>query len=202
VWIGDSAGGAIAGISPTASALAAAGYKAVCEEEGARLVNFDREGTRVVPSKTGRFAEQFHIARPVLEADLVINVPKLKVHSNGGYTGAVKNTFGCIPGLAKAKYHAMAPLLPDFAEIIADIHLACRIGLNIMDAVVGMEGNGPTNGDPKQVGLILASADSLSMDIVGSTIIGLDPRSIDILKAAARLSGGEMTTTEVGLVGD
>ncbi|MGE5507773.1 MAG: DUF362 domain-containing protein [Chitinophagales bacterium] len=202
VSIGDSAGGAIAGLAPTARALEVAGWARVCAEEGASLVNFDREGTVPVASRTGRLVKEFHIARPVREADVVINVPKLKVHSNGGYTGAVKNTFGCIPGLRKAEYHRLAPSLGEFAELIADIHLACRVTLSVLDAIEGMEGAGPTNGTPKKVGLLLASPDPLALDTVAATMIGLDPAGLDMLQAAARLGVGQGDPGRIRVVGD
>lgn len=202
VSLGDSAGGAIAGLAPTARALEVSGWAKVCAEEGATLVNFDREGTVPVASRTGRLVKEFHIARPVCDADVVINVPKLKVHSNGGYTGAVKNTFGCIPGLRKAEYHRLAPALAEFAELIADIHLACRVRLSVLDAIEGMEGAGPTNGTPKHVGLLLASADSLALDTVAATMIGLDPGKLDMLQAAARLGIGQGNLGEISVQGD
>lgn len=202
VWVGDSAGGAIAGLAPTAQALVTAGWAEACAEEGATLVNFDRTGTRPVPSRTGRLVKEFHLARPVFEADAVINVPKLKTHSNGGYTGAVKNTFGCIPGLRKAEFHRMAPELAEFAELLADIHLAARVRLNVLDAIVGMEGAGPTNGTPKPVGLLLVSADSLALDTVAAAMIGLDPSRMEILQAAARLGVGESDPAKIRVAGD
>lgn len=202
VWVGDSAGGAIAGLAPTARALEVAGWAAVCAEEGARLVNFDREGTVAVPSRAGLQAAEFHIARPVREADVVINVPKLKAHSNGGYTGAVKNTFGCIPGLRKAEYHRLAPDLASFGELLAGIHLASRVALNVMDGIVGMEGAGPTNGSPKRLGLLLVSADALALDIAVCQMIGLDPSRPEILRAAAERGVGEGDPGRIRLVGD
>lgn len=202
VWVGDSAGGAIAGLAPTAQALAAAGWAQACAEEGATLLNFDREGTVPVPSRTGRLVKEFHLARPVCAADVVINVPKLKTHSSGGYTGAVKNTFGCIPGLRKAEFHRMAPELAEFAELLADIHLATRVKLNVLDAIVGMEGSGPTNGTPKEVGLLMVSPDSLALDLLAAKMIGLDPSRLEILQAAARLGVGESDLTRIVVAGD
>ncbi|MGE5553388.1 MAG: DUF362 domain-containing protein [Betaproteobacteria bacterium] len=202
VAVGDSAGGAIAGIAPTAQALQVSGWAQVCAEEGATLVNFDREGALAVPSRTGRMAKEFHLARPVVEADVVINVPKLKTHSNGGYTGAVKNTFGCIPGLRKAEYHRIAPELADFAELIADIHLAARVTLNVLDGIVGMEGAGPTNGRPKKAGVLLVSPDALALDVVAARMIGLEPGRLEILQAAARLGVGESDLKAIKVAGD
>ena len=104
MWIGDSAGGAIGGIAPTMQAMKVAGYEKVAEEEGALIKNFDREGAVGITPRSG-MEETMYIAKPYMEADVVINLPKYKTHSAGIYTGAVKNVFGCIPGLRKAKYH-------------------------------------------------------------------------------------------------
>ena len=92
VWIGDSSGGAIAGISPTAQSFKVAGHEKVSKEEGAIIKNFDREGVFEVEPK-GKYKEKMYIAKPVFDADVVINLPKLKTHSATIYTGAVKNEF-------------------------------------------------------------------------------------------------------------
>ncbi len=146
VWIGDSSGGAIAGIAPTAESFKVAGYEKVAQEEGAFVKNFDREGVvEVTPNSEN--GEKMFLARPIFDADVVINLPKLKTHSAGIYTGAVKNVFGCIPGLAKAKYHKMAPNPEKFGEILADIHQSAEFQLHIMDGILAMQGEGPTAGD-------------------------------------------------------
>jgi len=98
VWIGDSSGGAIAGIAPTARSLKVSGLEQVAREEGAEIKNFDREGVVEVTPESG-LGGKMYIAKPLFDADFVINLPKFKTHSAGIYTGAVKNLFGCIPGL-------------------------------------------------------------------------------------------------------
>jgi len=130
VWIGDSSGGAIAGIAPTAQSFAVSGLEKTAAEEGAVIKNFDKEGTVKITPRSG-FTEDMYIAKPMFDADFVINVPKLKTHSAAIYTGAVKNLFGCIPGLRKAEYHKTAPDPANFGEIIADIHNAVNVGLHI-----------------------------------------------------------------------
>ena len=98
VWVGDSSGGAIAGIAPTAQSFKVAGYEKVAKEEGAEIKNFDREGVIEVQPQS-KFDEKMYLAKPIFEADVVINLPKLKTHSAAINTGAVKNVFGCVPGL-------------------------------------------------------------------------------------------------------
>ena len=145
VWIGDSSGGAIGGIAPTARAFQVSGYERVAEEEGAVVKNFDREGVVAVTPQSG-YEETMYIAKPIFDADVVINLPKLKTHSAGIFTGAVKNVFGCIPGLKKAKYHRMAPDPADLGQILCDIHQAGKFHLHIMDGIIAMQGEGPTAG--------------------------------------------------------
>jgi len=202
IWVGDSAGGAIAGIAPTARALEVCGYAQVCREEGVRLVNFDSEGAVAVPSKTKSVFAEFHVAKALTEADVVINLPKFKTHSAQLYTGAVKNLFGALPGLSKAAYHAAAPDQEAFGELVADLHQACHPALHIMDAVIGHEGNGPTAGSPHPVGVVLAATDPLALDAVACRMMGIDPLRVTILKHAARLGLGTLQEAEISLQGD
>ncbi|MDV3426039.1 MAG: DUF362 domain-containing protein [Bacillota bacterium] len=103
-------------------ALNVSGHIKVSEEEGAEIKNFDKEG--IVPAEPESNPEYtMCIAKPMFDADVVINLPKLKTHLADFYTGAAKNVFGCIPGLRKARYHKMAPEPADFGEIISSIHI-------------------------------------------------------------------------------
>ncbi len=201
-WVGDSAGGAIAGISPTAKALEVCGYAQVCREEGARLINFDSEGAVPVPSKTGRFFKEFYIAKAIVDADVVINLPKFKCHSAQLYTGAVKNLFGSLPGLSKATYHKTAPNHDDFGELIADIHRACGVDLNLMDAVVGHEGNGPTAGSPHPVGALLMATDPVALDAVGCRMMGIEASQVPTVRQAEIMGLGTLKLSEIELEGD
>ncbi|NIQ10345.1 MAG: DUF362 domain-containing protein, partial [Gammaproteobacteria bacterium] len=117
-------------------------------------------------------AGTFHhleIAREALEADVIINLPKLKTHQMMGYTGAVKNMFGLVVGMRKVRLHLQAGTDKAFFALML-LELAERFipALSIMDAVVGMEGNGPGNGDPVQLGALLASASPLALDTVAT----------------------------------
>jgi Uncharacterized conserved protein len=201
VWIGDSSGGAIAGIAPTVQGLNVAGYERVAKEEGAVIKNFDREGVVGVKPESG-LEEEMYIAKPMLDADVVINLPKLKTHSAAIYTGAVKNVFGCIPGLRKARYHKMAPNPADFGDIIVDIHRASKIALHIMDGITAMQGEGPTAGDVYQANKILISTDPLALDTVGANMISLSVDEVPVLSAAARRKLGESSLSNITVDGD
>jgi uncharacterized protein (DUF362 family) len=201
VWIGDSSGGAIAGIAPTAQALSVSGLKKVADEEGAFIKNFDREGVIEVAIDDGH-EEKMYLAKPMFDADVVINLPKLKTHSAQIYTGAVKNLFGCIPGLKKADYHRMAPDPKDFGMIIADIHKAVKVDLHIMDGVSAMQGEGPTAGQVYHAGKILRGRDPLAVDTVAAAMLGMEVEDVPILMSAREKQLGCSDLNEIEIVGD
>jgi uncharacterized protein (DUF362 family) len=201
IWIGDSSGGAIAGIAPTAKSFLVSGLEKVAEEENAMIKNFDREGVIEV-RRNSNPAEKMYIAKPMFDADLVINLPKFKTHTAGIYTGAVKNLFGCIPGLKKAEYHKNAPNPLEFGEVIADINKAVKVGLHIMDGIVAMQGEGPTSGEVYNGGKILISTDPLALDTVASKMIGIDIKQIPILNASIKRGIGEHDINSIKLYGD
>jgi len=176
------------------------GIGAVCAEEGAPLVLFDDDCMRV-SNPAGSLYGSFTLGREVVDADVLITVPKLKTHGFMMFTGAVKNLFGCIPGLEKAQYHLKVPDRDDFGSMLIDLMLACRPALAVMDAVVGMEGDGPAGGDPRHVGAILVSPDSVALDVVASSIAGLDPLEVYSNKAAARRGLGPRSSDDVDVVG-
>ncbi len=201
VWIGDSSGGAIAGIAPTAQSLKVSGYEKVAEEEGALIKNFDKEGVVEVEPK-GKFKEKMFLAKPLFDADVVINLPKLKTHSANVYTGAVKNLFGCIPGLRKATYHKVAPDKEDFGDIIADIHQATKFTLHIMDGITSMEGEGPTAGSVYKSNKILISTDPLALDAVALNMLGLTVDDVPIIIAAKKRNLGQWNLEDIIIEGD
>ncbi len=142
------------------------------------------------------------MAKPTVDCDVLITVPKFKTHGFMMFTGAVKNLFGCIPGLEKATFHLRVPDRDDFGSMLVDLMLACKPALAVMDAVIGMEGEGPAGGDPREVGALLASADCLALDVVASSMAGLDPMEVYTNRAAARRGIGPTSVDEVDVVGE
>ena len=118
--------------------------------------------------------------------DAIINFCKLKTHGMMGMSAAAKNMFGVIPGTMKPEYHFRFPNHEDFARMIVDIddYFAPKMKLCIADAILGMEGNGPTSGTPRHIGCLIASADPHKMDMVCAKIIGLSESEIPTLMAA------------------
>ena len=176
-----------AGDSPSVSssekAMKKSGILKVIEDTGAEVADFI-EGVPVTiegPSGVGVLP----IARGFLDADITVSLPKLKTHNLFPITAAVKNVYGIIPGKKKAFLHLRYPSQRDFAGLIADLHAFVKPSLHIMDAVTGMDGTGPRSGNPRHIGLIMASADPVAMDTIACLITGIDPRNLITSRVAA-----------------
>lgn len=129
---------------------------------------------------------KFPIVSAIKNADVIFNLSKLKTHSFTGYTNAVKNMFGVIPGLTKVEMHGKYRDLDTFMDFLFDIHtyLGNKLVLNITDAVIGMEGFGPSNGTPKQVGAIIVGQNAVCVDVVATKLITLTPQNTPCIKKA------------------
>ena len=161
------------------------GIAAVCAETGAELVEF-RDAVTV--QGTGIF-RKIELARAYREADRVINLPKLKTHEMMTMTCAVKNLFGAVVGTAKAGWHLKAGADRElFARMILEICLFRPPDLTIVDAIVAMEGNGPSSGDPKQVGLLLAGENAVAVDVIAGEIAGIPKQLLFVEQAARKLA--------------
>lgn len=177
VIIGESSGFALEG--GTNRALEISGIKSVAEKYEIKLVNLEQIAVKQIQDKNAVKYKNPQISSLLFDVDLVVNLPKLKTHTLMKYTGAIKNLFGTIPGGRKQQLHAMARNESDFGNLLVDIYQNIKPGLNIMDAIIGLEGNGPgTAGISKPTGLILASASAPALDLVASEMIGFEPLSI------------------------
>lgn len=156
--------------------------------------------SRTVSFPEGRLIKQFTLAEGVAAADGLVSLPKLKTHALTRMTGAVKNQFGCVPGMLKGEFHARMPDLTRFAQMLVDLNRCIRPRLFVMDAVWAMEGNGPRSGDPKHVGVLLLAADPVAVDATACRMIGLDPGLVETIVWGERWGLG--TATDVELVGD
>ena len=180
VVVGDSPGG------PFNAAMMAAVYRVsgmtAVEEVGATL-NRDY-GDEDVEFSDAKEAKAFTATSWLRRADAIINFAKLKTHGMMGYSGAVKNLFGTIPGTLKLEYHFSHPDAVRFADLLVDLNEFWKCRLSLIDGVVGMEGNGPTAGDPRAVGVLLASPSPYALDVVASSLMGLAPASVPTVAAA------------------
>jgi uncharacterized protein (DUF362 family) len=175
-----------------------AGLIAVLDQEGVALADFDE----AVPVKgVGRF-QRIELARAAMEADAIINLPKLKTHGMTTLTGAVKNLFGCIPGKRKVQWHFNTGVdHASFALLLVELARVLRPRLTIMDAVVGMEGNGPGSGDPRAIGVILAGCDPVAVDAVSAVLVGVQPDALPVLKAARAAGVGQAGMENIDVLG-
>jgi len=114
--------------------------------------------------------------------DHVISVSKLKTHGMTKFTGAVKNMYGIIPGLKKAEYHYTLPDIKDFSQMLVDVCLHAKPTLAFMDGIVGMEGAGPSGGDPRHVGVILLSDSPYHLDVVACQTVGIEPTTVPTIE--------------------
>jgi uncharacterized protein (DUF362 family)/Pyruvate/2-oxoacid:ferredoxin oxidoreductase delta subunit len=200
VTVGDSPGGTV-GAGAVRRLWHDTGIGEVCEQEHVDLVLFDDARVRH-GSAEGKLYTSFTLGKAVVETDVLITLPKLKTHGFMMFTGAVKNLFGCIPGLEKAQFHLKVPDRDDFADMLLDLMLACQPSLAIMDAVVGMEGDGPAGGTPRHIGAVLASADCVALDVIASAMAGFAPDEVYTNRAAASRGLGPASPDEVEIAGE
>jgi uncharacterized protein (DUF362 family)/NAD-dependent dihydropyrimidine dehydrogenase PreA subunit len=175
--------------------LTTAGLTPAAEELGLDLSDFD-QGRRV---ENGLL-----VANGVLASDGIVSLSKLKTHMVTRMTGAVKNLYGCIPGQAKRRYHFTHPTAFDFSQMLVDLNLflKAKMRLHIMDGVMAMEGNGPRNGDPVSIGVLLFSTDPVALDTVMCELIELDPMRMTTNGPGGRRGLGTYNDDEIEVVGD
>ena len=149
-----------------------------------------------------KFIEELFISKIVKEADYVINVPKFKTHSLTTITGAIKNMFGIIPGGKKAKLHTFTRSIKEFAELLVDIYQIRVPDLNIMDAIIGMEGKGPTNGKLRIINKVISSDNGVSLDSVMAAMMELKTDTIELLQIAKERNLGEIDISNIIIDGE
>lgn len=198
VTVGDSPGGLF-----TKEALRRV-YR-VCgldqvEETGARL-NWE-VGTEDVSFPEAKAAHVFSCTSWIRQADLIIDFAKLKTHGMVGMTASVKNLFGAIPGTTKPEYHMRFPETQAFCNMLIDLNECLKPALNLVDAVVCMEGNGPTGGSPRKLGLLLSSVSPYNLDMVCADLIGLRRADVPTLQAAYERGLGPEDVTDVRVIGE
>ena len=182
VVVGDSPGGLYT--APFVGHVYSASGMTAVEEVGARL-NHDFS-QRAVSFPEGKILRSFQYTAWLDGADAIIDVCKLKTHGMMGMSCAVKNLFGVIPGTLKPEYHFRYPNPDDFAAMLVDLADFVRPRLSICDAVVAMEGNGPTAGTPRNVGAVLVAQSPHALDLACAHIIGLQPEDVPTLAAARK----------------
>ena len=198
ITVADSPGG-LYNPAVMKSIYKASGLLAVCERHGALAYT----ACEAAPRKTdGVRVKEFSLLRPVLEADFIIDLPKVKTHVMTGMSCAVKNLFGTVPGLQKAEFHMRFPEKEPFGEMLVDLCETVRPQLIIADGVLAMEGDGPAGGTPRALGLVLGGEDAYAVDLAVCRLMGMPAMRVPYLAAAHARGLCEAALDEALLRGD
>lgn len=165
----------------------ASGYQPVLDELNLPVVEF--HGKRY--QTAGDEFNHLLVCKEAMEADVVINLPKVKSHVQLVLTMGVKNLFGCVPGKMKAWWHMEAGKNQErFADMLVETARTINPDLTIIDGIIGHEGNGPSNGEPRKLGVLGASTDVFALDRAVVDILQVPPEQVPTIMAAMRLGLG------------
>jgi uncharacterized protein (DUF362 family) len=168
---------------PCWSAFDKTGIEQAVKEAGGSVINLSDDRVVKVSVDGGVAVKQLFLPKTLLDADAVVDLALMKTHEFAAYSGAIKNLFGCVPSNKRIYLH------PYLNEVFYDLYAILKPHLTIMDARVAVEGNGPTKGDPVQMGLILTGDDAFAVDVVASRVMGLRLKDVDYLSYIARKTG-------------
>ena len=168
------------------------GMAALAKEEGVELLNTEKSGSVTIPFE----GTEYSIAKLFMDADAIVNVPKLKTHVLTSLTAGVKNLYGVIPGYQKIQLHKRFPDTDSFSKLLASIHSNCTPVFNILDAVVGMQGDGPSSGERYEFGFVAAARSAVALDYAITQLIDIKPEAVPYLPLLAKpLSPAEFMAT-------
>ena len=154
--------------------------------------------SRTVTLPHAQRCRELSVVEPFLDRDYLIDLAKLKTHGMVGFSGAVKNLFGAVPGLQKPELHCRFPEREPFSEMLVDLCDFLRPDLCFLDGIWAMEGNGPTGGQPRQMGVLGASKSPYALDVCGTSLIGLKPESVLMLREAHERGLGPLSPRSAG----
>jgi ferredoxin len=153
--------------------------------------------------KEGKVIKKIEVINPILDADIVINLPKFKTHNLTVITGAVKNMFGVVPGFLKLGYHTRFNKVEKFSDMLVDLAMLIKPEISIMDGILGIEGEGPgMSGSPRKVGLVLASESPVSLDVVMAQIMGIEEELCPTIVAARNRKIEGADSGDIKLLGE
>ncbi|MBQ3528516.1 MAG: DUF362 domain-containing protein [Clostridia bacterium] len=201
IIIAESSGG------PYTEALIKSHYKScgmadVSHNEGIDLNTDTSFG--IMQYQEGVKCRTFNVIKPIIDADIIINICKLKTHSLTKMSAGVKNLFGVVPGIEKFEMHARFPEQNDFVEMICDLcSMLCESKemITVCDGITGMEGNGPTGGTPKNFGVLLSSRSPYSLDCVCESILGFNG-TVPMLNAARARNLAPQSVDTIDVIGE
>jgi uncharacterized protein (DUF362 family) len=160
------------------------GYLPLCEALDVPIVEFS--GKRYTTENED--LQHLRLSKEALNADVVINLPKVKSHMQLTITLGVKNLFGCVPGKMKAWWHLEAGKDVDrFGMMLVETAKAIAPDLTIIDGIIGHEGNGPSGGEPRELGILGASSDVFALDCAMAEILNVEPHLVPTLVAQSRM---------------
>ncbi len=181
--------------------FAVSGYREMCDRLDVKLVNL-RETGFVATKTAGKILTEIYISKPVLEADVIIDLAKFKTHSLTLFTGGIKNMYGIIPAGMRRKFHGDYVKPDDFSQMLVDIFASVKPQLTLMDGIMAMEGEGPGSGRMRNLGVILASRDTVALDAVAGRIIGIPADDVLTTVFAAERGLGTAALTNIEIRGE
>ena len=188
IYVCDSSGGHKPGV--TENSMKVSGILTVCEEEGAECVPFEKTEREIYKVSDPLELKEFTSSRLIKEADIIINLPKIKTHGQCLLTCCIKNMFGTILLSNKTKTHARFSMITRFSSALADIYSVSNPQITVIDGYTCQEGNGPASGDIVKMNLILAGYDGVALDTTVCKIIGFNPEDvIHLIKAEQKKLG-------------
>jgi len=180
------------------------GIRKLCQENDIELRVLDRDKPIRVEVSKGVVLKELWLPETIFKVDGIINLPKLKTHQLTTLTCAVKNLFGLQQGGSKANHHRRVANDPEaFAHLLLDIYTVTKphVKFNIVDAMIAMEGEGPTTGDPVNMNLIIAGEDAAAVDYVCAALAGWDPLTVPTIRLAAERGLGPKSLNEIEIIG-
>jgi len=187
----------------TQEAFEKSGIKKIADETETPIRNFQQEPFIVKDIPDYKVLEKTDFAKALFDVDVVMNLPKLKSHGITFLTGAVKNCFGCIHPGEREYLHREFSEREQFSHGLLDVYSYIKPQLNIMDAVVAMEGDeGPSHGNPRNIGLVITSEDGVALDTISAKITGHNPLAIPTCRLGGERKIGEVDISKIKVVGE
>lgn len=176
------------------------GIADVAERDGFEI-NLET-GYTAVELPHGKICRTLNVINPYVKADFIIDIAKLKTHCMTQFSGATKNLFGTVPGLMKPELHFRYPEINDFSSMLIDLAEYIKPDLCIIDGIDAMEGDGPTGGQKRHMGVLFTGLSSYNVDVAASTAIGINPMSVRMLFEANSRDLCVKTAEELEIVGE
>lgn len=189
-------------VDDTIDAMKTCGIYDICKKHNVKIAVFDKKIKNV--NEKGLVVKEFNLTHYFNEVDAIINIPKLKTHSQLYFTGAVKNLYSIMHGPRRGFYHLKYTNMEYFANMLLDLYALLRkkVVLNVMDGIYGMEGNGPCDGAAKFAGILGASSDAVALDFLMCRLAGLDAQKLPTIRYARKRKDFLFDKKNIKIVGE